>query len=222
MITVFCKVIGFVRLVIHLLSPKNRRILNETISSLMNGKDYKKEKTFVMMTGFSKSGKTYVVENNSSLKSFFRVSTSEIHNLINNNFDFLKDDNRVNGRAYWERQYFTKIVRRRLIDKALKEGIAIVNDSCNLSKSLREKNLHKAKKYGYQTVLIWVLCSESELLERLHQADEENIKSGKKPTWDSLYKMQKKIFYNGNEPDNNEADRFIIVLSPMDDPMRVY
>jgi len=222
MITAFYKAIGFVRLVVHFLSPKNRRVLNETISSLMNGEDYKKEKTFVMMTGFSKSGKTYVVENNSSLRNFYRVSTDKIHDLINNNFDFLKDDNRVNGRAYWERQHLTKIVRRRLIDKALKEGIAVVNDSCNLSKYLREKNLHKAKKYGYQTVLIWVLCSEPELLERLHQADKENIKSGKKPTWDSLYKMQKKIFYNGNEPDKNEADEFIVVLSPMDDPMRVY
>lgn len=222
MITAFYKAIGFVRLVVHFLSPKNRRVLNETISSLMNREDYKKEKTFVMMTGFSKSGKTYVVENNSSLRNFYRVSTDKIHDLINNNFDFLKDDNRVNGRAYWERQHLTKIVRRRLIDKALKEGIAVVNDSCNLSKYLREKNLHKAKKYGYQTVLIWVLCSEPELLERLHQDDKENIKSGKKPTWDSLYKMQKQIFYRGNEPDKNEADEFIVVLSPMDDPMRVY
>ena len=222
MITVFYKVIGFVRLVIHFLSPKNRRVLNETIFSLMNGKDYKREKTFVMMTGFSKSGKTYVVENNPSLRSFFRVSTGKIHDLINKNFDFLKDDNRVNGRAYWERQYLTKIVRKGLIDKALKEGIAVVSDSCNLSKSSRKKNLRKAKKYGYQTVLIWVLCSESELLERLHQADEENIKKGKKPTWEELYKMQKKIFYNGNEPNNNEANRVIIVLSPKDDPTRVY
>jgi hypothetical protein len=65
----------------------------------MNGEDYKKEKTFVMMMGL-KIGKTYVVENNSSLRNFYRVSTDKIHDLINNNFDFLKDDNRVNGRAY--------------------------------------------------------------------------------------------------------------------------
>ena len=222
MITAFYKAIGFVRLVVHFLSPKNRRVLNETISYLMNGEDYKKEKTFVMMTGFSKSEKTYFVENDPYLRNFYRISTDKIHDLINNNFDFLKDDNRVNGRAYWERQYLTKIVRKRLVDEALKEGIAIVDDSCNLSKYLREKNINKAKKHGYKTMLVWVLCSEPELLERLNQADKENIKSGKKPTWDSLYKMQKQIFYRGNEPDKNEADEFIVVLSPMDDPMRVY
>jgi len=187
----------------------------------MNGEDYKKEKTFVMMTGFSKSGKTYFVENDPYLRNFYRISTDKIHDLINNNFDFLKDDNRVNGRAYWERQYLTKIVRKRLVDEALKEGIAIVDDSCNLSKYLREKNINKAKKHGYKTMLVWVLCSEPELLERLNQADKENIKSGKKEAWDSLYKMQKQIFYRGNEPDRREADEFIVVLSSMDDPRMI-
>jgi predicted kinase len=223
MTTLFSKIIGVIRLIIHLANPKHRRILKEVTHSLTNDKDYKREKTFVMMVGLSKSGKTYVVENNSSLRDFFRVSTSKIHDLINENFNFLKDDNSVNGKAYWERQYLTRMVRKRLINQALKEGIAIVNDSCNLRKPPRKKDLYKAKKFGYQIVLIWVLCSESELLKRLQEADEKSIRNGGKPVWISLHEMQEKIFNNKNRPDKNEADRLVLVLSPIDDdPIRIY
>ena len=120
------KILGVLRLFFHLLNANFRDKIAEIVNILVNDQPAIKEKVFVLMVGYSKVGKTSFVNKNERLKTFFNISTNSIHNLLNNTFAFLKDDNTVYGSAYWERQYLTRIVRKRLLNEALKKGFAVV------------------------------------------------------------------------------------------------
>ncbi len=211
---------GYVRLRWHLFNPTNSRVLNEIVLSQFNDKTYPSDKTFVMMVGFSKSGKTYIVENNSLLKDYFKISTNRIHDALNNKFEFLKDDCCEEGRGYWEKQYLTKIVRDRVLFKALSMGVPIVNDSCNLRRKDRNKTLRRVKLFDYHTVVISVECRPSELKRRLAVADEHRLKKNEKPVWLHLYQnIQKSRF---DEPHPSECDELVFAISPTNTPESVY
>jgi len=198
------------RLFFHLLNANFRDKIAEIVNILVNDQPAIKEKVFVLMVGYSKVGKTSFVNKNERLKTFFNISTNSIHNLLNNTFAFLKDDNTVYGSAYWERQYLTRIVRKRLLNEALKKGFAVVNDSANLNRKERKARLKIAKRYGYETIIVWVTCPEEELLARLQKADNELILNGQKPAWVNLYtEVQKNRF---DPPLDNEADTIIRVV----------
>jgi len=204
------KILGVLRLFFHLLNANFRDKIAEIVNILVNDQPAIKEKVFVLMVGYSKVGKTSFVNKNERLKTFFNISTNSIHNLLNNTFAFLKDDNTVYGSAYWERQYLTRIVRKRLLNEALKKGFAVVNDSANLNRKERKARLKIAKKYGYKTIIVWVTCPEEELLARLQKADNELILNGQKPAWVNLYtEVQKNRF---DPPLDNEADTIIRVV----------
>ena len=204
------KILGVLRLFFHLLNANFRDKIAEIVNILVNDQPAIKEKVFVLMVGYSKVGKTSFVNKNERLKTFFNISTNSIHNLLNNTFAFLKDDNTVYGSAYWERQYLTRIVRKRLLNEALKKGFAVVNDSANLNRKERKARLKIAKRYGYETIIVWVTCPEEELLARLQKADNELILNGQKPTWVNLYtEVQKNRF---DPPLDNEADTIIRVV----------
>lgn len=204
------KILGVLRLFFHLLNANFRDKIAEIVNILVNDQPAIKEKVFVLMVGYSKVGKTSFVNKNERLKTFFNISTNSIHNLLNNTFAFLKDDNTVYGSAYWERQYLTRIVRKRLLNEALKKGFAVVNDSANLNRKERKARLKIAKRYGYETIIVWVTCPEEELLARLQKVDNELILNGQKPTWVNLYtEVQKNRF---DPPLDNEADTIIMVV----------
>jgi len=204
------KILGVLRLFFHLLNANFRDKIAEIVNILVNDQPAIKEKVFVLMVGYSKVGKTSFVNKNERLKTFFNISTNSIHNLLNNTFAFLKDDNTVYGSAYWERQYLTRIVRKRLLNEALKKGFAVVNDSANLNRKERKARLKIAKRYGYETIIVWVTCPEEELLARLQKVDNELILNGQKPTWVNLYtEVQKNRF---DPPLDNEADTIIRVV----------
>jgi predicted kinase len=204
------KILGVLRLFFHLLNANFRDKIAEIVNILVNDQPAIKEKVFVLMVGYSKVGKTSFVNKNERLKTFFNISTNSIHNLLNNTFAFLKDDNTVYGSAYWERQYLTRIVRKRLLNEALKKGFAVVNDSANLNRKERKARLKIAKRYGYETIIVWVTCPEEELLARLQKADNELILNGQKPAWVNLYtEVQKNRF---DPPLDNEADTIIRVV----------
>jgi len=204
------KILGVLRLFFHLLNANFRDKIAEIVNILVNDQPAIKEKVFVLMVGYSKVGKTSFVNKNERLKTFFNISTNSIHNLLNNTFAFLKDDNTVYGSAYWERQYLTRIVRKRLLNEALKKGFAVVNDSANLNRKERKARLKIAKRYGYETIIVWVTCPEEELLARLQKADNELILNGQKPAWINLYtEVQKNRF---DPPLDNEADTIIRVV----------
>jgi len=204
------KILGVLRLFFHLLNANFRDKIAEIVNILVNDQPAIKEKVFVLMVGYSKVGKTSFVNKNERLKTFFNISTNSIHNLLNNTFAFLKDDNTVYGSAYWERQYLTRIVRKRLLNEALKKVFAVVNDSANLNRKERKARLKIAKRYGYETIIVWVTCPEEELLARLQKADNELILNGQKPAWVNLYtEVQKNRF---DPPLDNEADTIIRIV----------
>lgn len=213
------KIAGFFRLQKHLSNHINQITLKEIVRSQFVDKKYPDDKTLVMMVGLSKSGKTYIVENNTLLRDYYKISTNKIHDAINTEFPFLKDDNTTEGKSYWERQYLTRIIRNQVLTKALRMGIPVMSDSCNLSRKDRKKTLDQAKSFGYFTVIIWVNCPKLVLLERLTKADEDNIIRGSKPTWVDLHENQKLRF---DKPSHYECDDLILAESPIDDPEKIY
>lgn len=165
-------------------------------------------RTFVMMVGFSKSGKHTLIDSDPTLRRFLRIDTDLIHQYLNQRFQSLQDDFTITGPAYLLRQYYTKIVRDRISKFALCAGIGIISDSCNLRRSDRKKRLKEAKRHGYQTMIVWVMCDEQELLRRLDEADDKKVSNGQKPAWRDLYfRVQKPRF---ERPLTKEADRFIV------------
>jgi predicted kinase len=161
-----------------------------------------------MMVGFSKAGKHTLIESRPDLKTFFRIDSSAIHDRLHETFPELRDDITVHGPAHEERQALTKLVRRRLLDRALAAGIAIVNDSANLERANRAEILGYAKAAGYETKIIWVRVGEGTLLKRLREIDAENVKRGEPAVWMDLYReIQKPRF---QPPEASEADELVI------------
>jgi|GEM_PF-1614699 len=210
------KLLGFLKTYLHLYTPDNTNRLDKVISDLVGCQPQIYKKIFVMTVGYSKSGKTTLIKHNKTLSSLFRLSTTDIHDRLNAEFSFLRDDNTVNGRAYWERQYLTRIVRKKVLRKVFAQGIGVINDSANLSRYERKERLSIAKKNGYKTIIVWVVCDEKELIKKLEEADDLLAESGKEKTWLRLYQeVQKKRF---NPPLCVEADEVVKFESAKDDP----
>ena len=205
------KILGLVRLFFHLLSKNCRKTINEIVDTLVvNNQNVIKQKIFVMMVGYSKTGKTSSIKDDVRLNKFFKLSSDDIHDLLNSKLSFLKDDNTIDGKAYWERQYLTKIIRKKTLEKAFSKGLAIVSDSANLVRNMRYSWLKMAKKHSYETVIIWVFCPEKELLSRLKKYDDDLISKGENATWVNLYNnIQKEIF---DPPLPFEADSIKILI----------
>jgi predicted kinase len=204
------KILGLVRLFFHLLSKNCRKTINEIVDTLTANQSVIKQKIFVMMVGYSKTGKTSSIKDDVRLNKFFKLSSDDIHDLLNSKLSFLKDDNTINGKAYWERQYLTKIIRKKALEKAFSKGLAIVSDSANLVRKKRSLWLKMAKKHSYETVIIWVFCPEKELLSRLKKYDDDLISKGESATWVNLYNnIQKEIF---DLPLPSEADSIKILI----------
>ncbi len=212
--------IGFIMSQVRRLSPKIKYQINKITRVLLsNIEDKPKGKNFVMMVGFTHAGKHTFIEQHPQLKHWSRVDTDLIHNLLNKNFHFLRDDNTVKGPAYWQRQDLTRIVSKKILEQLFKKGLSVINDSCNLKKDERAKRLTLAKKFGYRTVIIWVFCSEEELLNRLQKADKNNEHQNLKPVWVDLYlKVQKERFH---PPEHSEANQLIIYNSGKDQPQEI-
>lgn len=178
-----------------------------------------KKKVFVLLVGFSLSGKSFFIGHHPSLRSFFRINSKQLHSALNSRIEELRDDNTIHGNAYEDRQKMTKELRKAILEQALTKGIAIVSESCNLERTWRAQLFSLAKQYGYKTVLIHVQCDEKTLLQRLQKADTENISRSEKPTWVALYEeVQKKRFA---QPSADEADVFVEFHSENDDPEQV-
>jgi len=205
-------IFGLIKTIFHLIwFPYVRTAIRETVEDL-----FKKSKfssignTFVLLVGFTHSGKETLIINNKQLRGMFIVHSDEIHVYLNKSLSFLYDDNTIAGKAYWERQFLTHIVRKLLLRKAFKSNINVVNDSANLRKRDRSTKLALAKRYGYQTIIIQVQCSESVLLKRLQEADDKKSDLHEPRNWVALYGSQKSRFCPVK---GNEADRVIVYHS---------
>ena len=163
---------------------------------------------FIMMNGFSLSGKTHLAKKIEKKfpKIFARVDSTTIHNFPNKNYPIFKDDNTIKGYSYDLRHKTTKAVHNTLIETLLKEGVSVILDSCNSKKEKRQKLLEMAKGINKEikTIIISVNIPEKELYKRLRRYDRKNIKNGEKPAWVDLYEnIQKRDF---EIPTKKEAD----------------
>lgn len=188
------KVIGWIRLIFHFALPKNKNLLDQVIGELSPTRCvHPRGRNFVMMVGFSKSGKTTFIKNHKELPKYYQISSQRIHDLINKTFGFLNDDKSVRGKAYWERQLLTHRVRSILLGKAFRKGFCVLSDSANLKRANRLKTLKMAKKQGYETYIFYITVPEVILLQRLANLDEQLKQDGKPETWIKLYSnLQKK------------------------------
>lgn len=160
-----------------------------------------------MMVGYSLSGKTTFVSAHPQLRDFFSVETRIIHDLLNDTFAFLQDDRSVNGFAYWERQFWTRYLRKQVLDAAFRGGFGIVSDSCNLRRAWRRQLLHIAQRHGYRTAIVWVLLPQQELDGRAVSSDLVLSAQGKPATWKMLVDQQRKNF---EPPLSVEADKLML------------
>ena len=200
---------GLVRALLHQLSPRTRMIIAAVVQEIVDRmEDCPREQTLVVMTGMSLSGKTTYVERHRYFKEFGQIRTRDIHDLLNHNLDFLKDDNTVKGRAYWARQLLTEIVREEALRQALRRGIALVLDSCHLNRKKRDDRYRLAKQYGYRVVMVFVDCPWMTLLSRAAAADDRAVTQGGKRVWVDLIRQQARVF---ESPIPDEADQFIRV-----------
>lgn len=182
----------------------------------MKIKDLDKEKykdvLFIMLVGFSKSGKSSLSKKiaRSFSGKITRVDADMIHDFLNESYPIFKDDNTISGNSFEIRQRSTYVIREAMIDVLISHGYSVLLDSCNLSVEKRRERLTRVRKSNpkVKTVIIYNKISRAELYRNLEKADQKNVKNGEKPAWMDLYeKIQKPAF---EEPTKDESDYFII------------
>lgn len=175
-----------------------------------------KTKIFYLTVGFSGSGKTTLVTNHGFLKQLFCIDTGYIHNHLNEMLLYLQVKDEVHSVVYWVRQFLTREIKLRLLHEALVDGFCIIDDSCNLSRGVRNEKIERAIKQGYRTRIIHVSCPEDVLLKRLAERDTELTALGKDPVWCKLYFKEQKPNYDSPTPD--EVGEIIMYNSNIQKP----
>lgn len=166
---------------------------------------------FIMMNGFSQSGKTFLAKKIAKLSpSLVKIDTSSVHDFLNHNFSVFSDDQTIQGKKYDLRQKTTKAIQNTLLETLVTEGFSVILDTCNLKQEKRKKVLDQVKELNKEikTLIIQINIPEKQLLEQLKKADQEKIKQGLEPAWIELYQdKQKKLF---EAPQQSEADELLI------------
>ncbi len=165
---------------------------------------------FIMLVGFSQSGKTILSKKilKAFANQFVRIDSNAIHDFLNKTYSIFRDDNTIKGKSYKLRQKTTKVIHDALIKVLLQNRFSIILDSCNLTRERREKIINSVKRVNkdIKTVIIYNKISESQLYKNLRKADQRLIRKRKEPVWVDLYeKVQKPKL---EEPKRSEADYF--------------
>ncbi|HEB14069.1 MAG TPA: hypothetical protein ENI09_01525 [candidate division WWE3 bacterium] len=207
---------GLLAAAFYLARSSTRSKLKEISLEILKGAEYApKERIFVMMVGYSLSGKTWFIDYHPYISQFFRVETRKIHDLLNAAFTLLDDDKTIKGVGYQPRQILTQVVRQWVFKEACRKGVALVSDSCNLSYSDRRARLRLTKRLGYKTVIIWMLGKKGNLRKRLQAKDEELLSQGQSPVWVNLHEKQRVRF---EPPMLLDADELHFYQSETHDP----
>jgi predicted kinase len=148
-------------------------------------------RSFTMIMGLSKSGKTTLTRNAAWLRNSYVIRTDLIRSWLHSHYPFLRDDGTITSPAYWARQYWTQEARWSELSYLFRQGGNVVSDSCYLNRRERQKVLLAAKSMGYSTTLVIVECDQVVRDARIAQADMELIAKGKNPYWHELYCRQK-------------------------------
>lgn len=209
---------GWLRMQWHfLINWEHRRLFDDIVVQFVyEALRSPRKKIFVMMCGLSLSGKSWLISHNSSLSSYWPLSTNRIHDMLNHLFPFLRDGYAKNGRAYWERQIMTHLIRDRTLRAICHNGYAIVNDSGNQVRSKRQQTIAAIRRIdpAYRIILIYVETDPSTLLARA-QAKDDTIED---KTWVTLFHDQQDRW---EIPTPDEADEFYIFRPGLDDPRSI-
>lgn len=186
------------------------RILEEEFIAKSTGELHSEigDPSFVLLVGFTKVGKSTYARSYAGTHA--TVSTDEMHSRLNAVFPHLQDDTTVSGSAYWQRQMLTLILRRRVIERLTEAQRNILIDACNLRLRQRKHFLQIAKRAGYKTTIVWVLCDTDTHQERLTVADAERLRKRLPATYGRLHAQQARMF---QEPILDMVDRFITYTS---------
>jgi len=160
---------------------------------------------YLYTVGLSLSGKTWLVEKIKEAfpNKFAVIKSRSIHDMLNSMQPF-KDDNSVDGESYEMRGEFTKEIRMLLIELFAKEGIDIIQDSCNLKKEERLRRVEGVKGIVPQvkTVLIYVDTDQEIVKERAKKEDDKNGNT----IWMELFNKQ---IDEIEVPESSDANHFI-------------
>ena len=167
---------------------------------------------FIMMVGFSQSGKTTLAKKIAKefARFFIRINSDSIHDFLNKNYNVFQDDKTITGKGYDLRQKTTSAIKKVLIKELIASHYSVILDSCNLAKAGRLELLKSVKKIknNIVTVIILVKIPETILYKNLRQADKRKKDRGEKAVWVDLYeKVQKDKFVR---PNKNEVDYLLI------------
>lgn len=164
---------------------------------------------YLFTVGFSLSGKTWLVNKIKERypKRFETVETRSIHDFLNT-MEAFKDDNTISGGSYGLRQEATFEIRKGLISLFAKNGINIIQDSCNQVNKDRQERLDLVKSVikDVKTVLIFVNTGINVIEKRADDEDRKLIGQGKPAAWRDLIEKQKERM---EIPSKDEVDLFI-------------
>ncbi len=206
-------VLGAVRLWMH---PRSRTLLRSIIRGLcFVPEGCPQTQEFVLMLGFSKSGKGTFVRNHSQVRRFFRLDSDEIHRRLAAQFPKLRDD-RVGVSTFWLRNILTRQIRSAVLRRVTRSGYGIVSDNCNLTRLERKRPLAIAKRAGYRTTIVAIVCPPEVIQERLVIADAVRGHRGETPVWVRLHNTVQRPRFQ--EPRASEADRVMYYQSLGQDP----
>ena len=171
---------------------------------------------FVMLVGFSQSGKTTLAKKIAKefAPFFTRINSDSIHDFLNMNYKVFQDDKTITGKSYDLRRKTTSAIKKVLIKELIASHYSVILDSCNLSKAGRLELLRAVKKVKKDivTVTIFVKIPEIILYKNLRRADKKKKARGEKAAWVDLYEKVQKAKLD--KPHKNEADYLLIYNYP--------
>ena len=148
---------------------------------------------FLMMVGYSLSGKTTIVNiiKQRYSKRFIVLDTRGIHDYLNT-IDIFQDGNSTEGSAYQLRQDTTDAIQEAMVSVLCRKGVSVILDSCNQIKKERKEriSLMKGLVPSMKSVILFVYPNEKVVLERIKKEDDALIAQGKEPVWGELHKKQ--------------------------------
>lgn len=132
------------------------------------------KRAFIMMNGFSRSGKSTLAKR-IVLKTpeLIRIDSDDIHDFLNKTYPVFQDEDSIDGQSYDLRQLTTKRIQITLFSVLLENGKSIIHDSCNLKKETRQKVLDLVKKIDKDivTIVIQHKIAEKALYKNIAKAD---------------------------------------------------
>lgn len=166
------------------------------------------KQVFIMLVGFSRSGKTTLADKIiKEIPELIKIDSDSILEFLTKTYPIFQDNDSVNDKSYKLKQISNKYMQMGLISALLENDYSVLLDSCNIKMDIREKILRKVKETNTntQTIIIRHKINETLLYENIRKADDGFSTSN---NWKDIYeKIQKPNF---DEPIKDEVDYLLL------------